>query len=175
MKRVMYLTRVRTKLGNNASVLNARLRSVSRSKRATYTVATATAFIIAPVAALTLNAKANSSVNLETAPSTTADSSATTDAILNEAIEATATDGQASAGNSQSSSVETSLNVNGEDFDVPKNGNVNEVITNEDGSTTHVVVNSSSSSSSANDDQDTRSKVRINSSTTVRTYTRTSQ
>ncbi len=178
VKRVINLNEISTHIGQATADTTARLRSVSKSKRFTYYSAAAVAFIIAPIAALTLNAKANTAFNLETAPSTpaTSDESTTADALLQTAVTATQNTGSNANSNDSNieSKVETSLEVNGEDIDVPENGNVNKVVTNDDGSTTHVVVNSNSSSTS-DDDQNTRSNVRVNSSTTVRSYTRSSQ
>lgn len=180
MKRLINLNSVRAHIGSQAASTVVRLQTVSKSKRLAYYSAAAVAFIIAPIAALTLSAKANTNVNLETTDTNTGSSStesSSADSLIQAALESSISQGNSSSSDDSKveSNVETSLSVNGEDVDVPDNGSLNEVITNQDGSVTHVVVNSNSTSTSSDEDQSTNSKVKVKSSTSVRTYTRSSQ
>lgn len=164
--------RLRVLVAGKASRTLDRLHNVPNGKNLTYWSAAVLAFLIAPIAALSLSAKPGAKVNLESSnPSISNSESVEAEApSAQDGVEASVTSGSAQNSNSSSveSNVSASVNVNGQEVEVPKNGNVNETIVGDDGQTTHVIINSSNSSTNG-DKQKTSSKLRIRTDSNIRT------
>lgn len=143
------------------------LNYVSLSKKTAFWSALALAFLIAPIAALTLSSKPGTTKGA----SLLQDSSSLSDA-QNQNGDAQGNVSSEDANNLNDSSTVVhadssgNVTVDGEQLEVPDNGTVTKTITSDDGQQTHVNISSTSSTSSSGDRQHTSSHLRVSSHST---------
>lgn len=153
-----------------ASHALARLHKVPRGKKLTFWSAAVLAFLIAPIAALSLSAKPGTAVNSEAGSANTANA-APAETTLPSSQEGLGSDSlqtgsvqNASSANVQST-ITSSVSVNGQEVEVPENGNVNKTVVNQNGQTTHINISSSNSSSGSDDSHTVRNNLRVHTNT----------
>ncbi len=159
-----------------ASQLSSPVSSIQHAsiyKRVAFWSAAALAFLVAPLSALVWTGSSASStgLNLVSSSSSAADAQGQNNvnnhqgSVSTESI-TSSNDSGAKAGDSSAS-----VNVDGQDFEVPDEGMLNKTVTTSDGQTTHVTVTNSTSSSTSGGTQNTNSHLRVRSHSTTNVYT----